>query len=401
MHAIRVQPKKIKVLTLDGGGTRGIITVQALRELQKHIDKANDRHVPIAKYFDIIGGTSTGGIIASALVYFTNHPEKCLTTKSTATGEQVIDTIEEVYRKMSTTVFPNTWRAAITRNLGFARITYPGDADGLEVLLKKTLGAETLMSSLGKVFVTALRNNHKPVVIRGYECPHDEGELVQSVYDVEGTSSQGDSWKVWEALRATSAAPVFLKGLELVHKRIGYDNHVKDSYTDGGQWANNPSYVALREARCRWGPDVDIELFVTLGTGRLNEIVEHESKDRKGTPSIFGNSSAFSFLSAIDHAKWASKLSLDTFIIHRMTAFHLRTHHPSTYRQVFRFFQAFANSDDPNYKVLKRLDASDEASLQRLTEIGREKQYYETTNLTKGDQKDHIFANLPKHRDDN
>src|SRR5687768_17623025 len=80
-------PKRI--LALDGGGIRGVLTLEYLAVIEKMLrDRTGQDELRLCDYFDLIGGTSTGSIIAAAL----------------ACGMSVAD-LKELYRKIGTTVF--------------------------------------------------------------------------------------------------------------------------------------------------------------------------------------------------------------------------------------------------------------------------------------------------------
>ncbi|HLQ92707.1 MAG TPA: patatin-like phospholipase family protein, partial [Xanthobacteraceae bacterium] len=64
-HLFGPGPKRM--LTLDGGGVRGAITVAFLERIEEILHQRLGRHVPLGDWFDLIGGTSTGSIIAGAL----------------------------------------------------------------------------------------------------------------------------------------------------------------------------------------------------------------------------------------------------------------------------------------------------------------------------------------------
>ena len=64
-HLFGPGPKRI--LALDGGGVRGAVTIAFLEEIEQILDRAAGREVRLADYFDLIGGTSTGAIIAGGL----------------------------------------------------------------------------------------------------------------------------------------------------------------------------------------------------------------------------------------------------------------------------------------------------------------------------------------------
>ena len=68
LHAHLFGPKPKRILALDGGGIRGILTVQLLKRIETLVRaRTGDEKAVLADYFDLIGGTSTGAIIASAL----------------------------------------------------------------------------------------------------------------------------------------------------------------------------------------------------------------------------------------------------------------------------------------------------------------------------------------------
>lgn len=61
--------KKITILSLDGGGIRGIISCIILRYIEEQLRKQDSTDAKLADYFDLIAGSSTGGLIASILLY--------------------------------------------------------------------------------------------------------------------------------------------------------------------------------------------------------------------------------------------------------------------------------------------------------------------------------------------
>ncbi|MEL7145178.1 MAG: patatin-like phospholipase family protein, partial [Bacteroidota bacterium] len=80
--------EKTKILSLDGGGLRGILTLAILEKLEEEIKAQYGKGTRICDYFDIIGGTSTGSIIASAL----------------AIGKSVNE-ITDLYQKLGVKIF--------------------------------------------------------------------------------------------------------------------------------------------------------------------------------------------------------------------------------------------------------------------------------------------------------
>ena len=98
-------PKRI--LTVDGGGARGMIAIQFLREIEKQVCTTDGCKV-LVDYFDLIGGTSTGSIIASLL----------------ALGKSV-EEIDAIYRSLTGVVFKKRWLGTLMSGSLSARFSKP------------------------------------------------------------------------------------------------------------------------------------------------------------------------------------------------------------------------------------------------------------------------------------
>ena len=61
--------KKIRILSLDGGGIRGIITCVILKYIEEQLQKLDHPNAKIGDYFDLIAGSSTGGLLASIILF--------------------------------------------------------------------------------------------------------------------------------------------------------------------------------------------------------------------------------------------------------------------------------------------------------------------------------------------
>ncbi|NOT53985.1 MAG: patatin, partial [Deltaproteobacteria bacterium] len=93
LHAHLFGPGPKRILALDGGGIRGILTLQLLKRIENLVrERTGDNSTVLADYFDLIGGTSTGAIIAGAL----------------ALGWRVGD-IETLYRKLGNSIFQSSF----------------------------------------------------------------------------------------------------------------------------------------------------------------------------------------------------------------------------------------------------------------------------------------------------
>uniref|UniRef100_A0A8C3PKR2 Patatin like phospholipase domain containing 8 n=1 Tax=Calidris pygmaea TaxID=425635 RepID=A0A8C3PKR2_9CHAR len=221
----------IRVLTIDGGGTRGLVALQTLRKLEELTGK------PVHQLFDYICGVSTGAILAFMLGLFHIPLDDC----------------EELYRKLGSDVFKQNVIVG-TVKMGWSHAFY--DSDVWEKMLKEKMGSNLMIetarnSKCPKVAaVSTIVNRGTPLkafVFRNYN--HFPG--VKSHY------IGGCQYKLWQAIRASSAAPGYFQ--EYV---LGNDLH-----QDGGLLLNNPSALAVHECKCLW-PSVPLQCLVSLGTGR-------------------------------------------------------------------------------------------------------------------------------------
>ncbi|XP_051472182.1 calcium-independent phospholipase A2-gamma isoform X2 [Apus apus] len=221
----------IRVLTIDGGGTRGLVALQTLRKLEELTGKR------VHQLFDYICGVSTGAILAFMLGLFHIPLDDC----------------EELYHKLGSDVFKQNVIVG-TVKMGWSHAFY--DSDIWEKMLKEKMGSNLMIetarnSKCPKVAaVSTIVNRGTPLkafVFRNYN--HFPG--VKSHY------MGGCQYKLWQAIRASSAAPGYFQ--EYV---LGNDLH-----QDGGLLLNNPSALAVHECKCLW-PDVPLQCLVSLGTGR-------------------------------------------------------------------------------------------------------------------------------------
>lgn len=218
------------VLSLDGGGVRGLITAIWLDKLEREIGG------PIGKYFDMVAGTSTGGILAAAV-------------SSGMPANQII----KLYMEKGGDIFPS---AASRRWDRFSRVLLQGvsapkysDA-GLERELKRAFGDATF----GSLHI-------KPTLITTYNTISREAMVFKN------NKAEHKSIPVWKIAKATSSAPTYFPATAI---NIGGVVH---SLIDGGVVANNPSACALAEAvkvlkDGKVANPLNKILFVSMGTGQ-------------------------------------------------------------------------------------------------------------------------------------
>lgn len=274
-------PKQgLRILSMDGGGMKGLATVQMLKEIEKGTGKR------IHELFDLICGTSTGGMLAVALGM------KLMT----------LDQCEEIYKNLGKLVFAEsvpkdneaaTWREKLDQLYKSSsqsfRVVVHGSkhsADEFERLLKEMcaeedgdLLIESAVKNIPKVFVVSTLVSvmpAQPFIFRNYQYPVGTPEVPFTISENSGITALGSpttgaqvgykrsafigscKHHIWQAIRASSAAPYYL------------DDFSVDTYRwqDGAIVANNPTIFAIREAQLLW-PDTRIDTLVSIGCGSV------------------------------------------------------------------------------------------------------------------------------------
>ncbi|MCP5236702.1 MAG: patatin-like phospholipase family protein [Zoogloeaceae bacterium] len=254
--AVDGDPKRI--LALDGGGLRGILTVGALARLEALL---RDRHggdpdFRLSHYFDLIAGTSTGAIIAAAL----------------ALG-WTVEQVRQQYFSLGQKVFE---KSLLRR--GLLRAKY--DHEALAKALKRLYGAKTTLGGgelqTGLLVVTKRLDSGSPWPI---------GNNPMGMYFAGrdgGTVGNGD-YPLWQVVRASTAAPSFFDPEEITIARKAGQKPASGQFVDGGVSPfNNPSLQALMYAtvdgyRVGWPLGADRVLLVSLGTGAADPAVERSA----------------------------------------------------------------------------------------------------------------------------
>ena len=235
-------PKRI--LSLDGGGIRGALTLGYLKKIETILrEKENDPNLLLCDYFDLIGGTSTGSIIAASL----------------AIGKSV-DEIVTLYMDLGGKIFgvKNDWWKP-WETLKFLKASY--DYSALESSLKGafgniTLGSDQVKTGLCIVAKRADTNSVWPLI------NHPDGKF----YDTE--LGKNKNIFLWQAVRASSAAPTYF-----VPQMIDVGDGQRAAFVDGGvSMANNPSLTLLMVATMNgfpfhWQVGEDKLSIVSVGTG--------------------------------------------------------------------------------------------------------------------------------------
>jgi hypothetical protein len=244
--AERYQPKpKRKMLALDGGGIRGVLTLSFLKKIEQIVGK------PLHEYFDYIAGTSTGAIIAAGLA--------CGLT---------VDQLIEFYKRSGPGMFQRS------RYLQRLRSLYQNGA--LEQELKNTFGVDTnlrLDGVQGGKLKTLLLVVTKNVTT---DSPWPISNNPEAVYNDPFRTDSNLNLRLWQLVRASTAAPVYFPPEVMA---IDPTNPAKEVvFVDGGVTPyNDPAFLLYRFAtdpayNLGWEAGEDKLLLISVGTGAAPEL---------------------------------------------------------------------------------------------------------------------------------
>lgn len=235
-----------KILSIDGGGIRGVIPAVLLTEMEKRTGKA------ISELFDLIAGTSTGGILATGLV----APEN-LGIESDSRGPRFkASDLLELYEKHGEDIFRRSLCDRITSLWGLTDEKYPND--GIEAVLEEYFGDTELKDALTEILVTSYEiEKRHPYFFKRHkarEKPEKRNHLLRDM------------------ARATSAAPTYFEPTET--RTVGKSAVTTRYLVDGGVFANNPALCAYAEA-IKLGESTNKILVASLGTGVATERIDY------------------------------------------------------------------------------------------------------------------------------
>ncbi|XP_024959542.1 patatin-like protein 2 [Cynara cardunculus var. scolymus] len=261
-----VQPpaygKLITVLSIDGGGIRGLIPAIILEFLEAQLQRIDGEDARIADYFDIIAGTSTGGLITSMLTAPNENKRPLFAAKD----------IKDFYLVKCPKIFPQDCNmfAKIIKNL-----TGPlYDGNYLRTAIRKKLQNTKLADTLTNVAIPTFDiTTLQPTIFSTYEMK-DKPHLNAKLSDI---------------CIATSAAPTYLPP----HYFETYDHEGKPhkfNLIDGGVAANNPTLIAMGEIAkqlIRRNSDFDLSrsleyrrfLVISIGTGECKMAGKYCAED--------------------------------------------------------------------------------------------------------------------------
>lgn len=245
--------KMKRILSLDGGGIRGVLTLGFLEKIEKTVQKKeNNPNLKLCDYFDLIGGTSTGAIIAAGLSIGMTASE-----------------IKNLYLSLGDIIFGNK-RSFFKNSFKWYKADY--DYKPLEKELKKvfknyTLGSDKIKTSLCIVTKRADTFSTWPLT------NHPDAKYFE----------QNKGILLHKLIRASAAAPTYFQP-----QKINVGNNEIGTFIDGGvSLVNNPSLqlfllATLKGFPFKWEIGADKLAIYSIGTGTATKKYNYEKILKKG-----------------------------------------------------------------------------------------------------------------------
>ncbi|GAA4139266.1 patatin-like phospholipase family protein [Sphingobacterium kyonggiense] len=248
-----------RILSIDGGGIRGIIPGMLLVALEDKIKRiTKDPQAHLSQYFDFFAGTSTGGILASILLC--PHPDD--PTKPRFSAQDALN----IYVEHGTEIFTtSSWRRFLNQ---FGLLSELYDEHVLEKVLDSYFGDLKLSQLI------------KPCIITAYNIELRKNHLFRQ----QKAISHGDSRDFYlkDVCRATSAAPTYFSVAE-IYSIAG----TRYPLVDGGVFAHNPAISALLEVLKTYKTfKIDDVHILSLGTGIAKNAYRYEDFKKQKAISI-------------------------------------------------------------------------------------------------------------------
>jgi patatin-like phospholipase/acyl hydrolase len=244
----------IRVLAIDGGGIRGIISGRILVELERILqDLSGDRGARIGDFFDLIAGTSTGGILACMLL----SPAAGTLPPRYSAAEAL-----ESYPRFGPCIFRQSWRQRLFSLDGLIRPKY--GEHSLEKQLRLVFGSLKLSQLL------------KPCLITAYNVKERYAHFFTQPKAARDPSH--DFW-VRDVVRATTAAPTYFSAAMIYSQTRRFFPLI-----DGGVFANNPALCAYTEACKEFTARSDARdmVLLSLGSGRDSRPIAYQKAKQWG-----------------------------------------------------------------------------------------------------------------------
>ena len=252
-----------KILSIDGGGIRGIIPALLLAEIERRTQK------PIFTLFDLITGTSSGGILALGL---TKPRLRSDASDTLPVAEYTAEDLLQLFLEYGVEVF---YEPLFHRLLGplddiFLQPKYPSESK--EEILRQYFGTALLENNLKEVFVTSYDIEKRIPIFFTNKL---EKEQIKS----KNFGKLCGGFSLLNAALATSATPTYFAPHRVVNP---HNSGIIYTLIDGGVFTNNPAHLAILEAqisskrKAQKVLNTEDILVVSLGTGSLTSVYPYK-----------------------------------------------------------------------------------------------------------------------------
>ena len=227
----------VTILSIDGGGIRGLLPARVLQEIRHRLDLAGESR-PFSELFDLIAGTSSGALVALAIAL----------RKEDGTERYSASEIVELYARRGTEIFPPSFRSAIHAVMQAFRHKYsPGP---FERFLREIFGDASLKSAATNLLITSFDTEAMQ--------PH-----CMKRRPARGEWLTDPDFYMRDVARASAAAPTYFPPARI--SPVGAP-HIRFSLIDGAVFANNPSGLAYVESTKIFPTESEF-LILSIGTG--------------------------------------------------------------------------------------------------------------------------------------
>ena len=245
-----------KVLSIDGGGIRGVLPAAILAHIEKRIGQEGaDPNLRIMDCFDLLAGTSAGGILVALYLTPDNNSQN---TRPKYSAQQVLD----LYAQLGPVLFKKSFGYFLKSVGGLIRSRYSEDA--LYDFSKKIIGDCYISEVMKDCLITAYDLSSRKALLFSKFATIKYGNMAD--------------YKLCDIACSTSAAPSYFIPSQIFAKDGGARHLV-----DGGVYAGNPSMCALVEAIKIW-PKEQVSSFymLSIGTGKAIRPYHHNKTKHFG-----------------------------------------------------------------------------------------------------------------------
>ena len=256
------QIKRVKVLSIDGGGVRGIIAGSIVLAIETELQRRLcDNNARLAQHLDVLAGTSTGSIL-SALYLLPADPspsvEVLLKNPSAQFRFSAVDALD-LYLNQAPKIFGTSFMSKMWTMGGWDGPLY--SPKPLEDMLQGYVGS-TMLSQLVRSYIAV-----------AYDI--DAGEPY--TFSCTNGRASTEDYFLRDVIRASSAAPTYFPPASIIPAGKSESRH----FIDGGLVANNPSVCALSQVREEHGDDAEV-VMISISCGRLRDICPYDKAKNWG-----------------------------------------------------------------------------------------------------------------------